>query len=1010
MNEIFRFSITRPPQLKPAHQITPNVAEAYPQGGLSKQAQGWLAMPLPQAKQAAKQYIDTDAFVRSLSQAWPELGQLDEWILARPGKPDVKSLFQATQNIFKVKAGLAEVSNSPLFTTTQLRLADSLLALSLSQPTRKKGQHLLRGLRLLKVIERMATGADDSKAIWAALRAQIVLPRHPTISALKVSPRSPAVVTKTVENTSDALRRHGEISRDLQTLATLAAQLPSSIVSVGASNANQAERFRTVRSFSPADLRFLSAQSQELISKQMPTSQWELRDVRAILEKELIQIESLIPFFSPKTELVPKTIGIARYVGISDLMVVRQIHTRYEPGEISHIENVLPHENFSRQFRRTVSLETFEETETEKIESSERELQTSTRSELRNEIRRNLSERLQFEAGASVTYTGPNIEASVDAGFAYERAIEEANEAAVSFSREVIDRAASSLEERTRDYRSTRRRTDTEDFSTRGIANGSSDAVVGIYRWVDRILGFEVVNYDRRPLMEFILPEPAAYYRYAAKRRAPTGITAVEPKLMMADPDTGLPLEEGGSPLRPDLITELNYVAWVAQYGVSGVTPPPPYYRSASIAAALPEPGAAGTGDGGDSAAKVLETGSLQVPNGYIATNLDFAVAGELDQLNPVPPDRHFYHVKVGAKTIANRGGVDREPPTISSVDNMTGNVPVSIVARGYENLIVNIVLECTRTAEHLAAWKLETYNKILTEYKQQLSEYRDQVASARIQEEVARRTGTHPQTLREIERTEIKRGAVMILTGQNFELFDAIRSEGASGPPTEMSFEDVSKEGEYIQFIEQAFEWHAMSYVFYPYFWGRKAEWGEFAFEDHLDALFARFLRAGSARVVVPIRPGFQAAVEYFLQEGIPWLGGDAPTTFDRSEDDDEIPPYLQIAEELQEQLGVEYRPGEGIISAVQNEQFLSIAEALFEGEWEGRKLRIDGVIYRVRSVNLTEERVFLDKPFESSSGIYSFGIGPRVIGEPWETRFSTTLVALDGEITDFPRVMTDL
>jgi len=59
-------------------------------------------------------------------------------------------------------------------------------------------------------------------------------------------------------------------------------------------------------------------------------------------------------------------------------------------------------------------------------------------------------------------------------------------------------------------------------------------------------------------------------------------------------------------------------------------------------------------------------------------------------------------------------------------------------------------------------------------------------------------------------------------------------------------------------------------------------------------DANFTDFLRAGSARLVVPVRPGFEIAVCHHLgvKPLIPWRAGTPPIV------DEE--PYLSIAEEI--------------------------------------------------------------------------------------------------------------
>ena len=62
-----------------------------------------------------------------------------------------------------------------------------------------------------------------------------------------------------------------------------------------------------------------------------------------------------------------------------------------------------------------------------------------------------------------------------------------------------------------------------------------------------------------------------------------------------------------------------------------------------------------------------------------------------------------------------------------------------------------------------------------------------------------------------------------------------------------------------YIRFFEQAIEWDHLSYLFYPYFWGRKKTWVEKLVTDEPDARFAAFLQAGAARVILPVRRGYE-------------------------------------------------------------------------------------------------------------------------------------------------------
>src|SRR6185369_12218958 len=106
-----------------------------------------------------------------------------------------------------------------------------------------------------------------------------------------------------------------------------------------------------------------------------------------------------------------------------------------------------------------------------------------------------------------------------------------------------------------------------------------------------------------------------------------------------------------------------------------------------------------------------------------------------------------------------------------------------------------------------------------------------------------------------------------------------------------------AKQDGEFARFFEQAFEWEQMQYIFYPYYWSRKSVWYDKATRTNADPLFAEFLRAGQARVVIPVRPSMEPAVWYYLMTTQTWMGGDPPMVTDSD--------YLSIAEEIKEATG---------------------------------------------------------------------------------------------------------
>lgn len=264
-------------------------------------------------------------------------------------------------------------------------------------------------------------------------------------------------------------------------------------------------------------------------------------------------------------------------------------------------------------------------------------------------------------------------------------------------------------------------------------------------------------------------------------------------------------------------------------------------------------------------------------------------------------------------------------------------------------------------------------------------------------------RMATNPLSARDFERAEIKRASIMLLTGQAFDQFGSTVETAASGP-TDVNFADADAEGRYIQFIEQAFEWRHMSYAFYSYFWGRKSEWPNYALEDDVDALFAQFLRAGAARVVVSIRPGFEDSVRYFLKEGKPWNGGEPPVV---DPDYPDAPPYITIAQELAEQLGANFVIGEGKLRVESSGRIAFPVGASFDSTIIDREIRIESDDYRISAL-ADDGSLWFDRDYAGTTGEHKYGIGPRIVGIPWEVRLPTTLVMLDGYADRLPAIPT--
>jgi hypothetical protein len=220
--------------------------------------------------------------------------------------------------------------------------------------------------------------------------------------------------------------------------------------------------------------------------------------------------------------------------------------------------------------------------------------------------------------------------------------------------------------------------------------------------------------------------------------------------------------------------------------------------------------------------------------------------------------------------------------------------VPVGVkLTSNISSYALTIEVTCKRTEAALQAWQIRTYKAIVDAYNKLKSAYDSQLAAASIAQGVVI-SGNNPDQNRRIEQDELKRGCITLFTNQHFADFDATRMNVAPYGYPEFDVDDAMGEARYVQFFEQAFEWDKLSYVFYPYFWGRKEDWATNSQLSDTDPLFADFLKAGSARVLVPVRPNYEESIIYYLctNPGEIWNGGAPPAI------DSEL--YVSIVDEV--------------------------------------------------------------------------------------------------------------
>ncbi|MFI6370437.1 hypothetical protein [Streptomyces sp. NPDC050546] len=567
---------------------------------------------------------------------------------------------------------------------------------------------------------------------------------------------------------------------------------------------------------------------------------------------------------------IPATRGSVKPSGVADLLVVRQQLIGYEGADVAHIENVLKGETKLREHTRREETEQTTVTETETITSEERELESTDRFEMTREASAVIKEDAALKAGLTVTGKyGPTVEFSASAEGSVSRSKEEATKSASTFSQDVTQRSASKISERVLQRTTLRITTEVTEKNTHTLDNSPGiDHISGVYQWVNKVYRAQMYNYGLRTMFDFMIPEPAAFLIHTLQSAHAGAVQVDKPPAFT---------------LQANKIDETNYHYWVQVYQATDVTPPPEMYLTKSFDFKA---------GGGDSRTNYNHSGQVTLDEGYQAFQASVA------RLCNIWEGDHSLDVAVGRRT--HRFGPDGNWVWITMLDEEQSSIPVAVDSFRLSQVAVAIEIKCRRTERAMEKWRAETHAKLTTAYRARLAEYEEKVAALSFQAGVAIE-GRNPLANQELIAHELRKSCVSILTKQHFDLFDAMKGERGKVP--QFDIDEAAAEGAYVRFFEQAFEWEHLTWVAYPYFWGRKSEWDERLAYDDPDPLFNQFLKAGYCRVTVPARLGFEGAIDHFMQFGELWDGGPLPTV--------SSPLYLPIADEIAERLD---RPGDEI------------------------------------------------------------------------------------------------
>ncbi|MBB4806732.1 hypothetical protein HNP38_002028 [Chryseobacterium defluvii] len=654
---------------------------------------------------------------------------------------------------------------------------------------------------------------------------------------------------------------------------------------------------------------------------------------------------------------IPSGFGF-KQIGIADYLKVDQSTHAYVEGEVAHIENIMAREyreKSTRKLRRSENTTTISsDTEREQLSDTT----TANRFEMQTEIAKMIQEATDVNAyanfSASLGTAGKNTyNIGLGANYAHHQSKEESTRQATTQAQDVTSRAMDRIVNKVHEERIEKIIEEFEENNSHGFDNRKGDKhVVGVYRWVDKLMKNQIYNYGKRMMFEFMVPEPAKLHTLGMiSDKTAAQSTLVKPE----DPrvSTAFPMKDYSY-----LVTETVLKYWLAKYNVQ-------------VEEMLPEIIVVGKSldySSAESKTASSKSDSVMIPENYTTISCSVkshtAFAGGNNGF--------------GNNALLLAGDLSLTDGE-NALSGFVKDVPITIATTDAHFFHATVNIKCKLQNEYRKKWQQDTFNAIIGAYEEALVEYNNKLA-----EELAK-AGTikdsNPNFYRQIENTVLRKNCISYMADRTA---DATHGYGLAGLTTGSTFKDhetdltarLDKYTAFVKFMEQAFEWENLSYYLYPFYWGNKQNWLDLYQAENTDPLFRAFLQSGMARVIVTVRPGFENAVQFYLATGKIWNGGEVPVIGDEL--------YLSIVDEMQEPKGI--KQGKAwltrlptILNILQAESIgLKVAHALpFTTE--------DPDDFEVPSEVITEDKFNFEKT-ESLLGVQPANSSEQLISGDWD------------------------
>jgi hypothetical protein len=367
----------------------------------------------------------------------------------------------------------------------------------------------------------------------------------------------------------------------------------------------------------------------------------------------------------------------------------------------------------------------------------------------------------------------------------------------------------------------------------------------------------DLYRYGVRLTYDVVLPDPGARLR------------AREVELQdIADELAG----EFQLALTPSQITVFNWEGLADQYGVTLPAPPEQVVHiEASQTVSFSTPSDVVTGSDGvkyTSHHRVLTLAVGSPPN-YVLSNLNVFTAVQCWTVVNYPGWVNAYAGESIKLVNADAGGYCNMDWDLGAGQvPADGQTTVFFRMQVAQSGLLRITGTYVPTESNMEQWRMTAWSIIrdaaMARAAQHRSYLRDRQSA--LQKQIA---SDDPVRLRRMEREAIMRSVLEWLFPGFQDASSVLANLPAPGYLSAARWEQVMQYGEYMKFVQTAIDWDNVMVFLYPYFWDSLWHEQEKIFLDHPDAIHREFLRAGAARMILAIQPGFEDQVVSLLDQG---------------------------------------------------------------------------------------------------------------------------------------------